>query len=609
MKKPIKLKSSKNISVKVRLGVAILAALLYFVLAYYCKPIKHLNDDLCDLVYQQESGYQLPVCIIGIDDETLDKLGLPEMWSRQVYADLLKNICSEQCLPSVVAFDICFTGEKDSEGDISFANKAADYGHVVSALNVLFEEKIEYDEAGHAVLNTKSVNKVIYPYNALAQVTNGGFVDPLPDDDNYIRKLITYVNNPEGGQIDSFSLAVLKEFAKATGKNIADYNSQNRTYYDFKFSSKPGVIEKYSFYDVYLGKIPAEYFDGAIVLVGAYASGLQDDFYVPISSGQKMYGVEIHANMIMALLENKIQTRPDGLTVTLIEAVLFVGVGLFLLLGLSFAAGIIISGLVVLIYFIVCLALYKNGIYMDLFYFPAAVVLANLGNILYHYISEYFSVKRIQKAFKMYVAPEVVEELSKDGSYNLKLSGVNKDVAVLFVDIRGFTTMSETLDPSEVVAILNDYFEVVTESIFKNRGTLDKFIGDAAMAVFNSPFDLEDYEFRAVKTAWDIRSGAEGLALKLKEKYGKTVSFGIGVNCGMATIGNIGSNFRMDFTAIGDTVNTAARLESNAKPGEILISDELRKRLGDRIETEDVGEIPLKGKQKSVFVYRVTSVK
>ena len=125
------------------------------------------------------------------------------------------------------------------------------------------------------------------------------------------------------------------------------------------------------------------------------------------------------------------------------------------------------------------------------------------------------------------------------------------------------------------------------------------------MAVFNSPFDLDDYVYRAVATACDIARASEALGEKLMERFGKKVSYGIGVNCGQAIIGNIGSNFRMDYTAIGDTVNTASRLESNAKAGEILISEEVKKRLDGRIETEDVGEIPLKGKSNKIFVYRV----
>ena len=180
--------------------------------------------------------------------------------------------------------------------------------------------------------------------------------------------------------------------------------------------------------------------------------------------------------------------------------------------------------------------------------------------------------------------------------------------AVLFVDIRGFTTMSEVLEPEQVVEILNEYLSLTTKAIFDNSGTLDKFVGDAAMAVFNAPFDLEDYEFKAVCAAMDIVEGGKALEKSLMEKYGRTIGFGVGVNVGPAVVGNIGCDFRMDYTAIGDTVNTSARLEANAKKGQVLISDVLYDRIKDRIEVNDIGEIPLKGKSKGVFVYEVTEV-
>ena len=168
--------------------------------------------------------------------------------------------------------------------------------------------------------------------------------------------------------------------------------------------------------------------------------------------------------------------------------------------------------------------------------------------------------------------------------------------------------MSESVEPEEVVGILNEYLNLTTDSIFKNGGTLDKFIGDATMAVFNAPFDLEDYVYKAVCTARDIAAGSAALQEKLQKQFGKTISFGIGVNCGNAVVGNIGCEARMDYTAIGDTVNTASRLESNAKPGQILISKDVYEQIKTRIKATEVGIIPLKGKSNGVFVYSVDEV-
>ena len=125
------------------------------------------------------------------------------------------------------------------------------------------------------------------------------------------------------------------------------------------------------------------------------------------------------------------------------------------------------------------------------------------------------------------------------------------------------------------------------------------------MAIFNAPFDSEDYIYKAVCAAKDIAAGSDRIASKFMERFGKKVSYGIGVNCGYAVVGNIGSEFRMDYTAIGDTVNTAARLEANAKAGQILISEFVYDNLRERIEVTEIGEIPLKGKSKGVMVYEV----
>lgn len=166
--------------------------------------------------------------------------------------------------------------------------------------------------------------------------------------------------------------------------------------------------------------------------------------------------------------------------------------------------------------------------------------------------------------------------------------------------------MSEALEPTQVVDVLNTYLNLTNDCIMNNEGTLDKFIGDATMAIFNAPLPLEDYVYKAVKCAWEMTQRAEEIGKELREKYSREVSFGIGVHCGKAVVGNIGTKMRMDYTAIGDTVNTTARLESNAKAGEILISKEVYERLKDRIEVTSYGtSIKLKGKSEGFEVYRV----
>ncbi len=253
--------------------------------------------------------------------------------------------------------------------------------------------------------------------------------------------------------------------------------------------------------------------------------------------------------------------------------------------------------------------MYGNGWIVPTIFLPVCLIVIYLVQMVRRYLAEIMRRRRVINVFKQYVAPQVVDKISKDRDFELVIGGENRHIAVLFVDIRGFTTMSESLKPEEVVEILNEYLGLTTQAIFDNGGTLDKFVGDATMAVFNAPFDLDDYIFRAVATAWDMQAGAEAIVEKFRQRYGKSVSFGIGINCGNAVVGNIGCDFRMDYTAIGDTVNTAARLESNARPGQILISSEVYEAVKDRVTVTPIGEIPLKGKSKGVFVYQVDEVK
>ena len=215
------------------------------------------------------------------------------------------------------------------------------------------------------------------------------------------------------------------------------------------------------------------------------------------------------------------------------------------------------------------------------------------------------SKRRILKEFKKYVAPQVLDQMRRDGELSIKLGGESREIAVLFVDIRGFTALSEVLSPEQVVEMLNEYLALTTEAIFANGGTLDKFIGDATMAVFNAPIALPDYEAKAVQAALDIVHGARKVNVRIKEKIGREVSFGVGVHCGKAVVGNIGCETRMDYTAIGDTVNTASRLEGKALGGQVVISEELRKRLEGRILTEPLGGMVLKGKAEPMEVHSV----
>ncbi|MBQ8518323.1 MAG: adenylate/guanylate cyclase domain-containing protein [Agathobacter sp.] len=560
-----------------------------------------------DYLYHHAGNVNANIKIIKIDDKTMNQMGDFSTWNRDVYAQLVDTICvSEEVRPAVIGFDILFSSEKETESDVRFAEVCKKYDNVVAGFSYVFTKEVTADKNGNLTIDGMSISEKVVPYTALREATDHGFVNALMDeDDSIIRSSFLYYEEEDGTQTKSFSSAIYEKYMEAIGKEpVYPTDKSGMT---FRYSGNAKEYENISLIDVLDGTVPAEAFDGSIVLVGAYAAGMMDAYFVPVDHSQQMYGVEIHANVIQALLEGKsLITIP-----TIADAVVAAVVAMLLVLiceKLSVVKVVILCIATAMTKLIAGLFLFNAGYMGNVLVVPVMSMLIGIYYIGLHYYKARAAKKSIEKAFSKYVAPQVVDEIAKDGSYELKLGGENRDVAVLFVDIRGFTPLSESLEPEQVVDILNGYLALTTTSIFRHGGTLDKFIGDATMAVFNAPFDTEDYEYKAILTAWDIVQGGKRIEKEYLERYGKHVGFGVGVNCGPAVVGNIGCEFRMDYTAIGDTVNTAARLEANAPRGTVYISEYVYERVKDRITVDVVGEIPLKGKSKGVFVYSVTGI-
>lgn len=581
------------------IGTAIVF-LLVFLSAYY--DIFYSFDCLLrDMIYQAPRGINNKIKIVAIDDETLSELGPFGTWSRSTYADVISALGE---YPDVIALDIMIFGDMDSEGDEKLRDACSHSGRVVSGSYINYSSKYRTDERGRHYIDHFNIDSVTEPIISRQCAT--GFVNAAPDEDGIVRSAFVSARHGEK-EYRSIGLEAYSMYCEKNSieRNFPALDRDGRMW--ISYAGRPFDYEHISFCRVLDGTVDPRIFNGCIVLVGAYAPGLQDQFSVPGSS-DLMYGVEIHANIIQSLLDGKTPVPAHRGAAALISA--FTAAAAFLIskrlkVRASTPLVILLSGG----YMGLAAAVNSWRTTFPLLYAPLFSAVGYIFNLIVNYAAETAEKRRITAAFKKYVAPQVVEEISKSGKYHIRLGGENRHIAVLFVDIRGFTPMSESLEPEQVVDILNSYLNLTANAIFSNSGTLDKFIGDATMAVFNAPFDLDNYVFKAVKTAWDIISGGNEIEEKFLEKYGKSVSFGVGVNCGNAVVGNIGCDFRMDYTAIGDTVNTAARLEANAKRGQALISEEVYSRVKDRITAEPIGEIPLKGKSKGVFVYSLTGIK
>lgn len=587
------------------MSAAFLAAAIALVIGLSSSDVKAmqmLERTAADLLYARERAVSSRIKIIAIDEKAEQEYGYFAEWNRQHATDLIAALNQPGAKPAVIGFDINYISERDPEGDAAFVRAAAEAGNVVTASQAVFKTRI-YEENGEQVKDDLYVEDFIYPYEALRQVTRYGFSDRFQDMDDFVRFSLLSAQH-DGEIMYNFSYEVYRTYCDAQGIEPYVPDVDEAGLFGIHYIAKPDNYERYSWADVVSGKVSPGLFKDVIVLVGAYAAGMQDQYSVPVSRNTKMYGVEIHANIIDSLCRGKSYHMAQEWCVILVNVVLCTAY--FFLLQKSGLAVSIIGGLgAAVVYLAGALFLYERGIYVYPAAFVISILLMLVVYIIGRYMAEWMSKRRILKEFKKYVAPQVLEQMRHDGELSIKLGGESREIAVLFVDIRGFTSLSEALAPEQVVEMLNEYLALTTEAIFANGGTLDKFIGDATMAVFNAPIDLPDYEAKAVQAALDIVHGAEKVNLRIKEKIGREVAFGVGVNCGKAVVGNIGCETRMDYTAIGDTVNTASRLEGKALGGQVVISEQLRKRLEGRIITEPLGEMALKGKAEPLEVHSV----
>lgn len=567
----------------------------------------HLEWRFQDARYQQGELLRPDIFVIGIDEETMMEYGEWQSFSRTGMAELIRLLNSDPALaPAVIGVDVGFYGEKEEEQDRKLAEAAAILDNIVMVSYASFgQEIVETDQGFYTRTRIMTLEE---PYQALREHVDTGFSNISLDEDGIVRHGL-YAFPGEEEPLYSFACRIYEKYMGELP--AAALQGQQRGYipfagrpYDFYGSQTAGL----SMSRVLSGEIPKELFAGAIVLVGPYSSGMMDSYYTAVDHSEPMYGVEIHANVLQSLLDGNIKTEPGkGTSLMITFAVMVLAAAALLIPDIRIAAALILMETAGWIF--ASGKIYENGMVLPLFYpvFGATVLLA--GHTGLGYAMERAGRKRLVSVFGKYVPRQVVSGIVKQGEEALKLGGQKKDIAVLFVDIRGFTRLSESLLPEQVVEVLNRYLSLTTECIFANEGMVDKFIGDATMAVYNAPLDQEDYVYKAVKTGLDMVKGTELLKEELKMVTDYRVGFGIGINCGDAVVGNIGTGQRMEYTAIGDTVNTASRLESQAGAGEILISAAVYERLKGRIKATCLGGRKLKGKAEETVIYRVDGLK
>ena len=364
-----------------------------------------------------------------------------------------------------------------------------------------------------------------------------------------------------------------------------------------------GAFRYISASDVLADRIPAGSLRNKIVLLGTTAPGLLDLRNTPV--GEAYPGVETHANLISGLLDGKVLVKPDYSIGY--EVVLLLVSGLLLAIGLpllSATRAVVLSIVVVGILTGINFWLYLSyGLVLPL---AAALVMSLTAfalNMSYGYFVESRSKRELANLFGTYVPPELVDEMVKDpDSYNMKAT--NRELTVMFCDMRGFTKMSEQMEPTQLQELLTGVFSRLTSLIRANRGTIDKYMGDCVMAFWGAPVESTDHAHLAVKSAMEMANAVREINQEHRSKGLPEIGIGIGLNTGTMCVGDMGSNIRRSYTVIGDSVNLGSRLEglSKAYGVDIVVSESTRKQ-ATAFAWQELDKVRVKGKEQAVAIF------
>jgi adenylate cyclase len=371
------------------------------------------------------------------------------------------------------------------------------------------------------------------------------------------------------------------------------------------------MFRYFSAADVIAGRIPKEALRDRIVFVGGTAAGIYDLRVTPMTP--VLPGVEKHANVAANILDQRFLRRPDWVELLETLGILFWPVLLAWLLPKL--RPVVSVGSVVLLwgaFFGLVHLVFLRGLWLPLVYPSLAMGLTFVGITVYRLFTEERQRLWIKRAFQRFVSPEVVERLVENPAA-LQFGGELRNLTVFFSDIRDFTTYTERHPPQEVVHMLREYLTKMTEQVLINQGTVDKFIGDAVMAIFGAPAPLPDHAERACRTALAMAAELETLQTKWAAEGREPFRMGIGINTGEMVVGNLGSEQLFDYTVVGDGVNLGARLESLNKEYQtklhIIISESTYEAAKDVLEVRHLGEVLVKGKTKPVVIYELQGMK
>ncbi|NPU84257.1 MAG: adenylate/guanylate cyclase domain-containing protein [Syntrophaceae bacterium] len=448
---------------------------------------------------------------------------------------------------------------------------------------------------------------------------NSGYFNAFPDADGVIRWSPLVIRMGDNFY-HPLSLALLQQYFEWEPLilQLADFGVEGIRIGDVQIPTDeagrilinylgPGkTFPHYAISDILNGRLDPDTFKDKIVIVGATAIGIYDLRVTPFSSVYP--GVEIHATVIDNILRKNFLQRTAW--TSLVDFLSIIGLGLLIGLVLprfNAVRGLLFSAVVLAGFIVVNTLLFtRMNAWLNLIYPVLVILTVYVGVTVYRYITEEREKQKIRGAFQYYLTASVINEMLKDPT-KLKLGGDKKNLTVLFSDIRGFTTISEKLSPEELVHLLNEYLTAMTDLVFKYNGLLDKYMGDAIMAVWGAPLDQPDHAERACRTALEMLDELKKLQNRWESEGRPRLDIGVGINTGDMVVGNMGSQMRFDYTVMGDSVNLGSRLEGiNKEYGtNIVVSEFTYETVKDRFFCRELDSVRVKGKKLPVRIYEL----
>ena len=626
----------------------ILAFGLFYILERFVEP--KVIDFYTKLFTNQEANKN--VVIVMIDQKSINKVRWP--WKRSAYADMSEFV-RKYGQAKVIAFDMLLYSPDDEEADNYFYSEIAQCPNCIGAFSAankipeesrMNNEEIEFFSSKSQVSVKYNLPQKRLYFNDILRITpqylnnanHFGFVTTPFDEDGVVRNAYPII------KVGDKSYPMLAVAAYSMYKNLnsfvidKDYLcsadgcktlkiklSENLygadSYMRIKWYKKKDEMTTHTTYSaidvidslklIKNGQAPIinpEIFKDKIVIIGAAAKvkGLEDIKSTPMITNTHS-GADIQATIISNLLGNSAMNNlsfKHRLAIAFLIILISAWIMFF-----SVSASLISLGLLMLTYFVVATVMFYNGIIMQIITPIILILLVLSAGFIFKFVIEGRKKEQIQNAMGLYLSKDIMKSVVKNID-NIQRGGKRANITVLFADIRGFTSISEKLSASEVTDILNEYFSAVEPIIRKHNGVLNKFIGDAVLAIFGEPIQDKNHAQNAVLCANEIHQKMFKLQQKWDEEGKPHIEIGIAINTGDAFVGNIGSPERIEYTVIGDTVNTASRIESYNRiyKTRFLISESTYQKVNRICDTIKIKDVSIRGKAKSVNLYEVIRV-